>query len=112
MKSILCVFQIKEASKIMYKKYTLSALPMLFAAALSGGLALTVPAQASECQPGERIDGSSAESARVKMEKAGFHSVRDLKKGCDNFWHGSTVRDGQMVHVVLSPQGRVMIEGN
>ena len=39
------------------------------------------------------------------MESAGFHQVRDLKKGCDNFWHGMAVKDGSQSHVALTPQG-------
>jgi hypothetical protein len=88
------------------------AVPVLFAIALGGDLRIVTAANASECSAGEKIDGSSAESARMKMQKAGFPAVRGLKKGCDNFWHGSMLRDGQTVHVVLSPQGQVMVEGN
>lgn len=69
-------------------------------------------AQASECSAADRIDGSSADMARRKMEKAGFSQVRDLKKGCDNFWHGNATKDGAAVNVVLSPQGNVMVEGD
>jgi len=67
---------------------------------------------ASECTADEKIDGSSAEAAKKKMEAAGFHQIRDLQKGCDNFWHGTADKDGAPVNVVLSPQGQIMIEGN
>jgi hypothetical protein len=69
-------------------------------------------ARASDCMAGDKIDGSTAEMARKKMESAGFQMVRDLEKGCDNFWHGKADKDGAAVNVVLSPQGNVMVEGN
>jgi hypothetical protein len=69
-------------------------------------------AQASECSSSDRIDASSADSARRKMEKAGFLQVHDLKKGCDNFWHGQGAKDGAETRIVLSPQGDVLTEGN
>lgn len=68
--------------------------------------------QASDCIYGDKIDGSSADSARAKMEKAGFQHVHDLDKGCDSFWHGKADKDGVTVNMVLSPEGRVMVEGN
>jgi hypothetical protein len=67
---------------------------------------------ASECEATDKIDGSTAAMATKKMEGAGFHDVRDLKKGCDNFWHGIAVKDGIESHVSLTPQGEVMREGD
>ncbi len=69
-------------------------------------------AQASECAAGEKIDNSTADTAKKKMEAAGFHQIHDLQKGCDNFWHGKADKDGVLVNVVLSPQGQAMVEGN
>lgn len=69
-------------------------------------------AWASPCEPTDKIDGSTVETARQKIEKAGYRQVRNLKKGCDNFWHGTAVKDGKTVNVVLSPQGSVMEEGD
>jgi hypothetical protein len=69
-------------------------------------------AQASECAAGQTIDKSTADTARAKMEKAGFRQIQDLKKGCDNFWHGQATKDNAAVHIVLSPQGQVMTEGD
>lgn len=62
------------------------------------------------CSPNDRIDGSTADQARRKIEAAGYEQVRDLKKGCDNFWHGQATKDGAAVNVVLSPDGKVMTE--
>jgi hypothetical protein len=69
-------------------------------------------AETSGCAAGEKIDGSSAPEATRKIERAGFQQVRELKKGCDNFWHGVAVKDGGETHVVLTPQGQVMREEN
>lgn len=62
------------------------------------------------CQFGEVIDGSTADDARRKIEAAGFTDVRELKKSCDNFWHGKAALSGRPVNVALSPGGKVMLE--
>jgi len=67
---------------------------------------------AAACSPNDRIDGSTAADARRQIEAAGYEQVRDLRKGCDNYWHGSARKDGAAVNVVLSPQGDVIIEGD
>ncbi|MGH6887524.1 MAG: hypothetical protein ACREGK_15775, partial [Geminicoccales bacterium] len=64
------------------------------------------------CSPNDRNDDSTATDARRQMEAAGYEQVRDLRKGCDNYWHGSARKDGAAVNVVLSPEGEVMIEGD
>jgi hypothetical protein len=69
------------------------------------------PARAA-CAPTDRIDGSTADDARRQIAAAGYEQVRDLRKGCDNYWHGQAMKDGVPVNVVLSPQGEVMIDGN
>ncbi len=58
-----------------------------------------------------KIDGSTAEQAHRKIAAAGYADITDLKKGCDNFWHGKAMKDGAPTGVVLSPDGRVMPEG-
>jgi hypothetical protein len=68
--------------------------------------------RAGNCGPGEKIDGSTATDARKKMEAAGYKKVSGLKKGCDNSWHGRAEKDGNEVHVVLNPQGLVLLEGD
>lgn len=69
-------------------------------------------ARASGCDAGDRIDASTAAATTKKMESAGFRQVRDLKKGCDNFWHGVALKDGSETHVLLTPQGQVTSEGD
>jgi len=69
-------------------------------------------AQTSNCDVSDKIDASSAITARTQIENAGFRQLHDLEKGCDNFWHGKAEKDGVAVNVVLTPQGNVMVEGN
>jgi hypothetical protein len=62
------------------------------------------------CEPGDKPDGTTANDARKKLETAGYRQARDLKKGCDNVWHGKAVKDGRPVNVALSPKGEIFIE--
>lgn len=57
-----------------------------------------------------KIDGSTADDARRKMAAAGYTEITDLKKGCDNFWHGQAIKDGRLTGVVLAPDGEVRSE--
>ena len=85
----------------------------LIVAALALGLAgPTVGAAVAHaaCTHGERIDGSTAADAKRKIQGAGYTNVTDLRKGCDNFWHGTAMQNGRTLGVVLSPQGQVMVE--
>jgi hypothetical protein len=76
-------------------------------------LAMTAAAPAwADCSPGDRIDGSTAAQAKQQIEAAGYEQVRVLKKGCDNYWHGTARKDGAAVNVVLSPDGQVVVEGS
>lgn len=84
-----------------------------FAIVLGGGIpssahAAEVPPQG--CAADAKIDGSTADDARKKMNAAGYTQVTELKKGCDNFWHGRAIKDGQPTGVLLSPDGRVQSE--
>lgn len=84
------------------------------AGALALGLAapLTMGAGAAyaQCTNGERIDGSTADQARAKIQGAGYTNVAGLTKGCDNYWHGTANQGSRRVGVVLSPAGQVMVE--
>jgi len=64
------------------------------------------------CEPTDKIDSSTAADAVKKMNAAGYTQVSQLKKGCDNWWHGMAVKDGVATHVSLSPQGLVRSEGD
>lgn len=86
-------------------------------------ISAAIPALAQESQPeptlpdgnnctnGEIIDGSTAADAKAKFEAAGYSDVVILSKGCDNFWHGTAVKNGVPGNVVLSPDGTVTQEG-
>lgn len=63
------------------------------------------------CMAGDHIDASTARQAAKKMEQAGYTQVRELKKGCDNYWHAVAIGNGKQDEIVLSPQGKVMLEG-
>ena len=69
------------------------------------------PAYAA-CLPGERLDGTTANDAARRMASAGYPGVIDLRKGCDNYWHGIANRNGAQVRVNLSPTGAVIQEGD
>ncbi len=64
------------------------------------------------CEPGERIDNTTAEMAKRRAESAGYSQVRMERKGCDNVWHGFGMRGGTAVRVAVSPAGEVMPEGD
>lgn len=79
---------------------------------VAAGFISTIGSAQAACTLGAKIDKSTAAEAKTKMQKAGFNQVRDLKKGCDNYWHGVAKKDGNETHVVLSPKGTVMTEGD
>jgi len=88
----------------------LLAATVLVASPLVGPTRLT-SAQAG-CASDERIDGTTAEQAKKRIEGASFSGVHGLTKGCDNVWHGLAMKDGVSVHVAVQPQGQVMEEGD
>ena len=64
------------------------------------------------CDPGDRVDGSTAAMAKQKFQAAGYIQLHDFAKGCDNYWHAVGMKGDTQVNVVLSPQGDVMTEGD
>jgi hypothetical protein len=64
------------------------------------------------CEPGDKIDGTSAEQAKKKAESAGFTGVKMVRKGCDNTWHGTGMKGGAAVNVAVSASGEVNQEGD
>ncbi len=78
----------------------------------TGPAPLVEKAAYAACEPTDKIDRSTVGDARKKIEAAGYRNVRNLRKGCDNYWHASAEKDGAPVLVVLSPQGEVMPEGD
>lgn len=70
------------------------------------------PATQPGCHFGEIIDATTADDAKRRIEAAGYTNVRDLKKSCDNFWHGRASINGVETNVLVTPDGRVRPEGN
>jgi zona occludens toxin (predicted ATPase) len=87
-----------------------TAKTFIFAAIVAGSIGTAGGARAA-FGAGDRIDRTTVADARRAIEAAGYRQVRDLKKGCDNFWHGTATKDGSPVYVVVSPKGEVMTEG-
>lgn len=67
------------------------------------------PAYAA-CDPGDKIDKSTAADATKKIEAAGYSRVHDLKKGCDNVWHAEAMKGGASAYVAVTPAGEVLQE--
>lgn len=78
--------------------------------ALLGPVSLT--AVRAACDPGDRIDATTAAQAKKHAESAGYSQVRMEHKGCDNVWHGFAIKGGASVRVAVSPSGEVMPEGD
>jgi hypothetical protein len=95
---------------LLTKKVAVASALISFVTVFGGPLAF--PAQAAGCDVSDRIDGSTLDGARKRMEKAGYHKVKFLKKSCDNFWHAKAEKDGAPINIVLSPKGFVIAEGN
>lgn len=95
--------------------HTISLRKGLIVTAAALGLAaspvLGIASASAQCMPGDHVDNSTAAQATQKFQHAGYNDVRDLKKGCDSFWHARAMQNGKQVMVVLSPQGKVMLEG-
>jgi hypothetical protein len=93
------------------KTALVSAAALIVLAAVPGSPSVSV-ARASGCEAGVRIDRTTVGDAKKKIEAAGYRQVRDLKKGCDNVWHATAVKDGNDVHVAVTPHGEVLPEGD
>jgi len=81
---------------------------------MSAGLNLSTAAlsTAQAACEGERVDSTTVDFARGKMQKAGYTQIRDLKKGCDSVWHATAMKNGTAVRLALPPKGEVIEEGN
>ena len=83
---------------------------LMIAPALLGPASLT--AVRAACDPGDRIDATTAAQAKNRAESAGYSQVRMEHKGCDNVWHGFAMKNGASARMVVSPSGEVMPEGD
>ncbi len=64
------------------------------------------------CNPGTRLDKTTVEQIRDRLSKAGYRNLANLRKGCDNSWHGTAMKDGEQVNVAVTTDGHVVIEGD
>jgi len=83
---------------------------LMIAPALLGPASLT--AARAACDPGDRIDGTTAEMAKKRAESDGYAQVRMEHKGCDNVWHGFAMKNGASMRLAVSPSGEAMPEGD
>ena len=86
------------------------AASLLIGPALLGPSSFT--AARAACDPGDRIDATTAEMAAKRTQGAGYSHVQMEHKGCDNVWHGFAMKDGATGRVAVSPAGEVMPEGD
>jgi hypothetical protein len=87
-------------------------LPLLAAGIFAGSPCFAQQAVPREGRPPDaRIDGSTAEQAKRKIEAAGWQDVRELRKGYDAVWHALALNDGVRRRVALTPDG-VFPEGD
>jgi hypothetical protein len=70
------------------------------------------PQPGNNCAPTDKIDGSTAEQAKQKLEAAGYTGITGLNKGCDNVWHAQAMTSGKAVNVMVAPDGSVNQETN
>jgi hypothetical protein len=66
----------------------------------------------NNCAAGDKVDGSTAEQAKAKLEAAGYTDITGLNKGCDNVWHAQARSSGNPVNVMVAPDGSVNQETN
>ena len=86
------------------------AASLMIAPALLGPIHLT--AANAACEPGEKSDNVTAAMAKKRAESAGYSQVRMERKGCDNVWHGTAMKDGAPINVAVLPSGEVTPEGD
>jgi hypothetical protein len=84
---------------------------------LCGGVALLAPSASihpayAACDPGTRVDGSTADWAKRTMMRSGYNDVQIDQKGCDNVWHVVASKDGQRGRFAIEPGGKIYPEGN
>jgi hypothetical protein len=88
----------------------------LLAAGLLIGPALLAPASLTAaraaCEPGDRVDNTTAQQAQKRAQTAGYTNVKMERKGCDNVWHGIGMKGGTAVRLAVLPSGEVNQEGD
>jgi hypothetical protein len=97
----------------MTAKYVLAGAMAL--GLLGAGVALAPtaihPAYAA-CDPGTRLDGTTADGTRRLLMKQGYSGVKIDQKGCDSVWHVFATKDGKSGRFAVEPSGKIYPEGN
>jgi len=86
------------------------AASLMIVPALLGPASFT--AARAACDPGDRIDATTAGMAAKRAQSAGYSHVQMEHKGCDNVWHGFAMKNGASIRMAVSPSGEVMPEGD
>ena len=86
------------------------AAALMIAPPVFGPVSLT--AARAACEPGEKVDATTAAQAKKRAESAGYSEVHMEHKGCDSVWHGTAMKDGAAVHLAVLPSGEVQPEGD
>ncbi|HLI20417.1 MAG TPA: hypothetical protein VKV32_04830 [Stellaceae bacterium] len=71
-----------------------------------------IPPAHAACAPGTHIDKTTVEQIRDKLIKAGYKNPLHLRKGCDNAWHGTAMRNGQQIDVAVTADGHIVQEAD
>jgi hypothetical protein len=71
-----------------------------------------IAAARAECVPGTHIDKTTVEQIRDRLIKGGYKNPLHLRKGCDNAWHGTAMKDGQQINVAVTTDGHIVQEGD
>jgi hypothetical protein len=85
-----------------------------------GGLAATQPHEAfrliatayAACEPGTPLDKTTIDEIRARLTKAGYTNPQNLRKGCDNTWHGTVTKDGAQINIAVTTDGHIVQEGD
>jgi hypothetical protein len=62
------------------------------------------------CDSGTSLDKTTVEQIRDRLVKAGYKNPTHLRKGCDNSWHGTVLKDDQQINVAITPDGHIVQE--
>ncbi|HEY1504505.1 MAG TPA: hypothetical protein VGF92_09405 [Stellaceae bacterium] len=71
-----------------------------------------ISAAHAACDPGTRLDKTTAEEIRGRLVKAGYENPSHLRKGCDNSWHGTAMKGGQQLNIAVTADGHIVEEGD
>jgi len=71
-----------------------------------------IPVAQAACDPGTLLDKTTVDQIRDRLIKAGYKNPAKLRKGCDNAWHGTAIKDGQAINIAVTSDGRIVQEGD